>query len=436
EVTNEYQDYWRDGLLSFRIFASRTPPSSNPLRLGYFRMEQGIGEPFFGLHSDGKLDGHKCDKLADAMLFQTSKPITPVGKIKVPFTLAHLKQWFLGQEEMDEAKWDAAFRLLSKRGLLAISAPNCVLGVRLNLPHDLKVGQDTGKIRQTKIPDLLMSRKESVQLTRFGGYWCDLASLAERNLKGMTTFADKTIALVGCGTIGGYLAKFLAQSGAGANKPLFLIDRQLLSPGNIGRHLLGTAYIGMPKAEALRDELKRFHPDCDARAVSDEFAACLDVVRSADLIVDASGEWNTQCALNGQFFEDQEIKAEAILHSWICGNGAAVQSFTNLKGDDFCFRCMRPDPSKPSRYTALNPKTEAVIEEATCGDGAYFPYSVAAPSMAAGLTLEMALGVINGKPGSRLRTIVLDHKRGIERKPTTPTAHKDCPSCKARAASD
>lgn len=202
------------------------------------------------------------------------------------------------------------------------------------------------------------------------------------------------------------------------------------------RRYSAALFAALPKAEALRDELKRFHPNCDARAVSDEMASCLDVVRSADLIVDATGEWNTQCALNGQFFEDEEIKAEAMLHSWICGNGVAVQTFINLKSDDFCFRCMRPDPRKPSRYTALNPKTEAVIEEATCGDGAYFPYSVAAPSMAAGLTLEMALGVTNVKPGPRLRTIVLDHKRGIERKPTTPTAHKDCPSCKSRATRD
>lgn len=64
--------------------------------------------------------------------------------------------------------------------------------------------------------------------------------IVERNIPGHKTFADRKIALVGCGTIGGYLADLLVRAGgAMGSGELVLIDNQKLAPGNIGRHRLG-----------------------------------------------------------------------------------------------------------------------------------------------------------------------------------------------------
>lgn len=64
--------------------------------------------------------------------------------------------------------------------------------------------------------------------------------IVERNIPGHKTFADRKIALVGCGTIGGYLADLLVRAGGGMGSgELVLIDNQKLAPGNIGRHRLG-----------------------------------------------------------------------------------------------------------------------------------------------------------------------------------------------------
>jgi molybdopterin/thiamine biosynthesis adenylyltransferase len=241
----------------------------------------------------------------------------------------------------------------------------------------------------------------------------------------------KAIALVGCGTLGSHLAKFLMQGGAGASAPLTLIDGQVLSAGNIGRHYLGHSRIGETKASALAEELKSFHPQCDIRATVGDALAQKTVLADANLLVDATGDWNTQYALNELFYEDG-ISADAILHCWISGNGAAVQAFLNVRGDECCFRCLRPSMDAGPRFPALKPGVEANMAPATCGDGNYIPYSVAAPATAAGLACDMAIGWANDKPGARLRTIVLDHERGIVRKPTSPSAHKSCPSCLAR----
>lgn len=436
EVAAEYQEYWRDGLMSFRIFADRSGFDAPPQKLGYFAFKNDSGALFFALRDSSKLHGYKSTKLADGLLLHSAKSLVPVGKMKIPMTLEQLEVWFKGQSGLSVRDYRIAFATLSSRGFVAISAPNCVLGIQLQFPADLKVGLSSGKIRSAKMPTIIEDKKSTIALKRYGGFWCDLGTLAERNLVGMDTLAQKKIALVGCGTLGSHLAKFLVQSGAGATAPLLLFDRQSLSAGNVGRHYLGTEYIGSPKASALSDELKRFHPDAKLMAFVGNVFDEWDRVKACDIIIDATGDWNTQNAINDRLLSDEDAQAESVLYSWICDNGAAVQSFLSLPGDDYCFRCLRPDPSKPWRYTAVNPKYEATVHEATCGDGAYYPYSVAAPAIGAGLSTEMIIGWVNGKPGPRLKTIIVNHERGIDRKPMTPTASKDCPACAARRTND
>ncbi len=149
---------------------------------------------------------------------------------------------------------------------------------------------------------------------------------------------------------------------------------------------------------------------------------------------DATGDWNTRYALN-EWFRDLSNGPGAILCCWVSGNGAAVQSFLNLREDDCCLRCLHPKMSEPPRFRPLKPGVEVNQAPATCGDGAYIPYSVAAPATAAGLACDMAIDWANDRPGPRFRTILLDPERGIRREPTSPTRHKDCPSCNRRQLS-
>ncbi len=436
EVATEYQDYWRQGLESFRILIERPPGGQSPLNLNFYRYRAEGMTPFLGLRAEPDLQGFTAEEFSNGLLTLSDDPLGPVDKMKVPMTLEQFEIWFRGQSGLYDRDFKAVFLALANQKIVAIDAPNCVLGVRLEFPKDLEIGLTNKTIRESKIPEFIAKRKDDIKLTRFSGFWCDQKTLAERNLAGMTTLAGKSIALIGCGTLGSHLAKFLIQSGAACKAPLYLVDRQGLSAGNIGRHYLGFGHIGQAKAQGLREELLRFHPDADLRAIEQDVFAEWNTVKECDLIIDATGDWNTQIAVNEAFLNGDGVKAQAVLYSWICGNGAAVQSFVSTANDDYCFRCLRPDAGDKWRYTALKPKYEETIEEATCGDGAYYPYSVAAPAIAAGLSIEMILGWANGKAGSRLKTIVIDHERGVERKPTTPTRAAKCPACQARDDDD
>lgn len=68
---------------------------------------------------------------------------------------------------------------------------------------------------------------------------------------------DASVAIIGCGAIGGYLARGLAQAGVGS---LLLVDHDRLKAANLGRHVLGAEWIGSLKAKALAKQLARDFP--------------------------------------------------------------------------------------------------------------------------------------------------------------------------------
>ena len=106
----------------------------------------------------------------------------------------------------------------------------------------------------------------------------------------MKTLQGKRIAIIGCGTIGGYLADRLVKAGAGFGEgTLVLFDHENLSAANIGRHRLGfLPYVEKNKAASLCTELMVLLPDAKISAVpADVRKANLE---KFDLIVNATGE--------------------------------------------------------------------------------------------------------------------------------------------------
>lgn len=83
----------------------------------------------------------------------------------------------------------------------------------------------------------------------------------------MDFLAKETILLVGCGSGGGQLALELAKSGIGA---LILADPDTLEIHNVMRHVLGSAYIGHPKTEALQSLINEHAPSCICTSIPED----------------------------------------------------------------------------------------------------------------------------------------------------------------------
>ncbi len=89
-----------------------------------------------------------------------------------------------------------------------------------------------------------------------------------RNPKEREALAGKVVSIVGCGSFGAALADMLVRAGLGR---LLLIDPELLSVENLGRHVLASSDIGRPKAEALANRLREINPELNVEARQEKF---------------------------------------------------------------------------------------------------------------------------------------------------------------------
>jgi hypothetical protein len=205
----------------------------------------------------------------------------------------------------------------------------------------------------------------------------------------------KRVAIVGCGALGGYLARALAQAGVGF---LLLIDLDELTPNNVGRHVLGMEAVGLPKSVALAKKLHADFPD----AV--RFAAWTGAIQAAsaeqntelagcDLVIAAGINLTGELALNRwrQGLEDPPL----LVWTWIeefavAGHAVAIVDGTCL------VRSLDANGEFLMRLTSSWPAGQGHALEAGCGV-AYQPYSAADMMGTINCAHRLSLDVLLGK---------------------------------------
>jgi molybdopterin/thiamine biosynthesis adenylyltransferase len=260
-----------------------------------------------------------------------------------------------------------------------------------------------------------------MSLIEVGSQYVHSRNLTYPDLRG------RRIALVGCGAIGSFLAIALARLGAGTGTHgrLSLIDSDVLGAENLGRHVLGYPSLQKSKVYALRDEIIRQFPhhaieahSCDVQ----KHASLFD----ADLVIDATGEESVSELLNHRRIET--APKVPVLHTWIRGNGEAVQALWTDSLGSGCYRCMLiPDKTehRKQRYRVL--KEDPVRR--TDGCRAYTPYAVSAAMHAAALATDIICAWLQGDPTPRFRTRRLETADVFITKNQNPSKMEGCPAC-------
>ena len=440
DVIREMPSYWQgipvyiDDLHSGQRHATLATITRSDDSTAIILAREGKRLAEFAAALNGSVDGAKR-----CLLVWSDQDIEPVAGAARPANLERALFWLSQQSAV---AFDTVYAQLKSFGsdaiLCMVIAPNGTFGFHAFAPVVLKSNVGKG-IRPNRLAALTLKQSQDVEVMRYVGDPIGQEFVFSRNIVGRAGLGDLAIAVVGCGTIGSHLIKFLAQSGAGFGDrgALKLIDSQLLSPQNLGRHLLGFPYIGINKAKGLADEIARLYPDCNTSAYTVDLRQVWPQIRDVDLLFDATGEEPVSQLVNAEAIEC--LKAgegfPVRIHASVIGNGVAAQAFLADGLSGACYKCLEPKFGENSRYSPLkNPKDTAVIVDAQCGDGAYVPFSVSAPATAASLGLELALDWADGGEFKRLRTVTFDFERGKIVKPSSPASVRSCLACGGEAS--
>lgn len=347
-----------------------------------------------------------------------------------PATLGALLDW--------SAHWDCALPAAIASAfatqdaadpVVAIEAPNGIAIARLVVSRSGAAFVRSLERSSAWLRWVNTGAARATPIMRLHGRRADLASVLGAN---EAPLADQAVTLVGCGAIGGYLARMLAQFGAGLGRGrLTLIDGDILDVFNIRRHALGASAIGRFKVEAVAEATLRDLPGLNVISRPTPVQSQRMILEASDLVVDATGEQAVSDWLNAWHLGRAGLDARkpTLLHCWISGAGIAVQSFISTEPGYACYRCLQPDQGTRPRFDPLRELPSEPI--ATCGEQLMTPYGPAAPTAAAALAAQHAVDWARGYPHHLLRTVRLDWERSVRRDPSSPGMAANCPACTA-----
>lgn len=364
-----------------------------------------------------------------AFVYRTSHTLTLPAGSKQPQTLSEFLHWAETMESGASARlWQAAVAPYPDVAALFVHGPNGCVGVTYSVSSAL-----AQKSRAQGVLRYLHHHAETWPVTRVASERVDADFIFSRNENRRSPLLGKRIALIGAGTIGSHLAKFLVQSGAGGGTgSLIIVDSETLTAGNVGRHALGLSYWGLNKAKALKVELERSFPESTVIAHDSDAIRMLPMFDGADLVVDATGEEGLSRSVNHHFLRRREQgAAPAVLHTWLVGNGDAAQAILVNSAQHACYKCLRKDHSGDWRFWPLarDHRPEPIF--GPCGDGMFMPYGVGSPAIAASLALQMVIDWAAGNAEPYFRTICINPSTTRAIKSQNVKKLDDCPACKS-----
>lgn len=215
---------------------------------------------------------------------------------------------------------------------------------------------------------------------------------------------EKTVVILGCGSLGAGVAMLLAKTGVGN---LILVDGEELSWNNIGRHVLGASSVNQNKAKAMAREIHSQLPTINAEGISKTWQEAqrsgeLDF-GNVDLVISTSGDWASDSMLN---FEGRtRMDFPPVIFTWLEAHALAGHAMV-MQDVGGCFACGVDEFGNFAQRATEWSEGVGLEHEPACG--AYFqPYGPSQVASTQGLAATLAVDVLaGGVERSELRTWV------------------------------
>lgn len=307
---------------------------------------------------------------------------------------------------------ETAFATAAKGVLILVESP--LMSYGFVVIFDRKLSKNG--VRRHPRPSIYAQRVIPMSVVRI-----DDRYMAQRNVPDMRTLASKRLVIVGCGTIGGYLAEMLVKAGAGtAGGQLTLVDFDSLFPQNIGRHRLGFPNLFSNKATGMAEELQRLAPGASicARPV-DVKTVNLGLV---DLLIDTTGEESL-----GHWLCKRYLPTTPMLSVWIEGPGTAIRALLRSTETGACYRCLC-EANRREQFLTVVGELKTLMAGQGC-EGLYVPFPASVSVQAASLGGEMALAWANNRVSPSLRTKLIDTNYQLATPDCDPPKIEGCLAC-------
>ena len=230
----------------------------------------------------------------------------------------------------------------------------------------------------------------------------DYPYMLKRSGGGAHGLREKSVLLIGCGSIGGFLAANLCQCGVGT---IALLDKDCLTVDNVYRHILGfkDALQYKNKADLMKSYLVEQYPHVEVKVlnVPNHDAGHLlqnpETLQNYDLIVSATGEPMLNLAIN-KMLQEHNIAVPFIVcfnEPYGIGGHAMV---VNINGG--CLQCLYTDTISddrvPFRGSFVAPGQDFKKSISGCA-GSFVEYSTLDSQQTAIMTSRLVLQVLRGE---------------------------------------
>lgn len=295
-----------------------------------------------------------------------------------------------------------------------------------------KTKKNPRKLRESNLLSVLKNPLVIERFIRLNVEKLDKDSLLSRNRPRpeVGDLRTKKIALIGCGTIGGYLAPLLLRAGAGCGDGyLHLYDPGIFESENFGRHTLTAINFDSNKAEATARILHQsIHFTTNIEAFKSQFPITKINLRKYDIVIDATGRPTVAKRLAHVVREIDSSSRPVIIHGFNDGYGRASKVF--IDDGNSCFGCLVSETGfykngNDLRFENLKRETEQRI---SCGS-TFTPYDAAVSVVTAGLMQEASLYTLEHHFEWTYKEHFFDGNRA--RKPKILARNKNCVICNA-----
>lgn len=231
--------------------------------------------------------------------------------------------------------------------------------------------------------------------------------LPEIGIEGQQRLLESRVLLIGLGGLGSPLAMYLATCGVGR---LTLADPDRVELANLQRQILyGTSSVGHAKTEEARRVVEELNPEIRIDTVDEYLKDNLlqEQVQAADLVVDATDNFETRLAINQACVES----ATPLVSGAVIRMEGQVAVFRNQEEGDACYQCLFGD--------------EPVPEEGCSETGVLGPVAGAVASVQAVEAIKCLLSI--GKP--LYNRLLLYDAREAQWRVVELIADPECPIC-------